>query len=1463
MSSNPTSATVTSGSSTSATSAAPAIPAAPVIPAPKRGGVHPIYGPYVGGAALTNDYQLEHTDTFSFASQVRNLKQIQLNESTLKAYMNDITKLKFDGKLDPNSESSNELDKEKFIELIRENIRYFGLETFFYLQLNLTVVDLLEHSHAFDYTQVLAEHDTRMLPTVLMDAAGAEVSVSGNPPTAASLALAIQDYDFYEKADRALSRLAVESCVSPRLRQEIRTRFGHLTGFQHYPGQVYFMLVLDVCHASSSTDIDTAKNNFNALLLSNFAGENISSFSTATLKTIQVMKLGYALENDLSSKILRKVSKTSSEYFNRIVFEKLSKVYTFERNYKLRNPKDMETDADYGNLGPVGICAFISTEYSNLVKDHAWPALTATKPSGNYTHISSGSTDGGSNKGGSKRSKKQGNGQSPINENHKWRYVKPTDENQILKDGKGKEWKWCSKCVCRFTGNTGFYNRTHTTQEHKTKTQSTTSTSSTNTPPTDPVDMAAAAAAAATSNGSSTSNDLAANNNPTSSNVTSNGTSDSSSVNNASINNRNNQLEWSGAWCTIIDDQHNASPTESTAPSSDSNALIDAEADVFGFNTSIIDTSTAAENSLPTTVTLEGPSLLKSTSCSVVLDHPPVPPICNPSGNCFCIPAAVSLIEPIPVSGPKESISDDHYFDCLSIEMEECVDPDIFFDCLELDDPPSYAPPSDDTSWEETYLSDSNSLFTFMIPGFGWLWFYISFLQSQGFTWMLASIYSTFLLSYRILATWLPVYYGIVLWDGVLFWLLFLSVIFWDTILHLRDLLLLASVASIYQWFCSSVSTTWRLILNGWIYGLTMFSSLSSKIYNDISKDIIQCASFITWKFPWLQLHHYFDPSTPITSPLPYWKSSRRASHKSKSNLIHSFPRRWLILSCYMLLPFGSRQLPLAAHIDSFYSGLHYGVLTASVPFTATHLRLTRLSSLVELSPLVIYDYHRLQWYGLFYPDCNPWLDCADDGYAGDHSPVTPASFGQYGTFSNDLDIHDSYFDCVMEEDDLDEFFVALEELLPTHLPHLFDYSNLLESVINVKCDCHDFHPSEVLPTVSTNAYMAMMNGLSSDLLTPTKSNFPIIFDSGASRSISGCLDDFISPPTPPPHALTLGGMAQGMEITGIGTVRWSFNTGSQCIVVQTQCYYVPKAEVRLLSPQRLFNKSAGSGGMFAVKEEMAQLDFTNLPTLNIPYDERSYLPIGIAKNSPLQESPQLNVSVTDESNRNLTAAQKLLLSWHYRFGHLNFQALQTIFKSLPFVKSLPFLAASRCDLPKCEACAYAKAHRRPAKGIKQQVDVEVEGHLKQNHLRPGQAVSMDHFESRLKGRTYTSFGKTTSDQYKGGCTFVDHMSGYIHVEHQLGFSGVEAIRAKQNFEQMALVHGVLIQEYHADNGIFKAKDYVTELRELHQPIGYCGVGAHHQNGIAERSIRTVSDIARSLILHAAMHWKDGIDSSL
>ena len=158
----------------------------------------------------------------------------------------------------------------------------------------------------------------------------------------------------------------------------------------------------------------------------------------------------------------------------------------------------------------------------------------------------------------------------------------------------------------------------------------------------------------------------------------------------------------------------------------------------------------------------------------------------------------------------------------------------------------------------------------------------------------------------------------------------------------------------------------------------------------------------------------------------------------------------------------------------------------------------------------------------------------------------------------------------------------------------------------------------------------------------------------------------------------------------------------------------------------------------------------------------------------------EINLCVTCEDNQNLTPAKKLLLQWHYRLGHRNIGALQALMRQLPEVFPGPKFAAaakSELPLPRCAVCEYAKAHRKPTHGKTSSPTPEREGALKVNDLRPGSTVSVDHFESRQEGRTYESYGKSKS-QYKGGGIFVDHASGYMHVEHQLGFSATETLRA-------------------------------------------------------------------------------------
>ena len=90
-------------------------------------------------------------------------------------------------------------------------------------------------------------------------------------------------------------------------------------------------------------------------------------------------------------------------------------------------------------------------------------------------------------------------------------------------------------------------------------------------------------------------------------------------------------------------------------------------------------------------------------------------------------------------------------------------------------------------------------------------------------------------------------------------------------------------------------------------------------------------------------------------------------------------------------------------------------------------------------------------------------------------------------------------------------------------------------------------------------------------------------------------------------------------------------------IVIHTQCYYVPSSKIRLISPQRLFNKKKGVNSDFTCREDNAILIFVDLTALDIDCVLRSHLPIDLAANAATM-APQMNVCINIDSNQNLTA---------------------------------------------------------------------------------------------------------------------------------------------------------------------------------------------------------------------------------
>ena len=85
----------------------------------------------------------------------------------------------------------------------------------------------------------------------------------------------------------------------------------------------------------------------------------MSSLASAALKYLKIMNTDYAMNVKTGSKLLTKVSKTSSDYFNRNMHDKMSDTRKMEAKYALKDPKLLKADSEYPTLGPFGLCGFI------------------------------------------------------------------------------------------------------------------------------------------------------------------------------------------------------------------------------------------------------------------------------------------------------------------------------------------------------------------------------------------------------------------------------------------------------------------------------------------------------------------------------------------------------------------------------------------------------------------------------------------------------------------------------------------------------------------------------------------------------------------------------------------------------------------------------------------------------------------------------------------------------------------------------------------------------------------------------------------------------------------------------------------------------------------------------------------------------------------------------------------------
>ena len=430
--------------------------------------------------------------------------------------------------------------------------------------------------------------------------------------------------------------------------------------------------------------------------------------------------------------------------------------------------------------------------------------------------------------------------------------------------------------------------------------------------------------------------------------------------------------------------------------------------------------------------------------------------------------------------------------------------------------------------------------------------------------------------------------------------------------------------------------------------------------------------------------------------------------------------------------------------------------------------------------------------------------------------------------------------------------------------------------------------------------------------------------DNRCSACISHDIRDFIGPLHDSNRTIKgFGGVTHRSTIMS-GTIKWKWEDDKGCIHKHLipNSYFVPDGKARLLSPQHWAKTQRGklrqSTGEFTNSKECKLQWGTNGEyTLTVPLTTDSnvatfYLAPGYkdydaycqeAKISPNEDDnpslnpiehkdeegeyvapateppsnkevwntslhstakrdfdingPELGIDKIVNSNRkpidDMSNDTRELLSLHYRMGHIPFPKLQLMAKQGKLKSSL-----ARCAIPVCPACQYAKQTRKPwrQKPTKSRI-------TKTDQLQPGEIVSVDQMVSPTPGLVAQMTGALTNRRYKYATVYVDQASRLSYTYLQKTASAEETIKGKIAFELFARSQGVSIKGYHADNGIFRANAWMNHCHKYNQRLTYAGVNAHHQNGIAERRIRELQSMARTMFIHAAKRWSNCITANL
>jgi len=165
-------------------------------------------------------------------------------------------------------------------------------------------------------------------------------------------------------------------------------------------------------------------------------------------------------------------------------------------------------------------------------------------------------------------------------------------------------------------------------------------------------------------------------------------------------------------------------------------------------------------------------------------------------------------------------------------------------------------------------------------------------------------------------------------------------------------------------------------------------------------------------------------------------------------------------------------------------------------------------------------------------------------------------------------------------------------------------------------------------------------------------------------------------------------GIMGSLPICGQGIISLQVISNSGEIVnIKTSAYYILELKTKLFSPQAYFHECNDDSELIikwscALMQLASSKEGEEFSEITFNYNKQMSLPTMRAYHNALTTARALalNACLTDEKNQNLTAAQKLLLCWHFKIGHDGFALIKWLSTKGYFGMKGSHMAHTNCN---------------------------------------------------------------------------------------------------------------------------------------------------------------------------------------